>query len=294
MSVQMEVFNRHDQAAAVTARPTNLPPGWKLTDTGVLTLRPGGLGTLKLEAQGPAPLPTDAASRMGLSVELTGEASGPRRAELLVPFLVAGQAKQKLTIDGDLRDWPSRPGNTAGGFVPLRLRGPVSAARARRQTMVFVLRDAENLYLAFRCQEPSPAEMVVRPSNRVHYEHLVASGEDLVEVLLDPGAGATRPDELYHLVVKPNGVCLTERGVSCEPALGKTQPWAAGATVAVGKAPGAWTVEIAIPLSSLGKAGQSAFWARTSCGTAPPTARRRAGLPPVGTFMTRGILVPYL
>jgi len=81
-----------------------------------------------------------------------------------------------------------------------------------------------------------------------------------VEVILDPGAAAAGPEDLYHIVVKANGISRTERGVATEPPLGQVRPWAAQATVAVRRLDKLWMVEMAIPLKAFGAAAAKPVW----------------------------------
>ncbi|MCK4602662.1 MAG: hypothetical protein KAU28_09360, partial [Phycisphaerae bacterium] len=108
--------------------------------------------------------------------------------------------------------------------------------------------------------EPNPAGMVAKPSNIIRYEQLMAIGEDLVEIILDPGADAASTADLYHIVVKANGVLVTERGVNTDPPLGKARPWPAAARVAITSQENTWFVELAIPLEAFGKKARAAFW----------------------------------
>ena len=263
MTVLLDLFNCHNIEASIQAVPANLPDGWKLLSgqAPAITLAPYAMGVIRIAAEGPpGPLPIAANARAPLTVTLTSNVEKPMQVEAQVPLLLAGQTRRPLTIDGDLRDWPIRTGNAAKDFRLIGRRGHIGAGLAGRQTMAFVLRDEKNLYLAFRCEEPSPSGMVHRPTNRVTYEQLIACGEDLVEVLLDPGGKASGLSDLYHLVIKPNGVHICERGVACKPALGAVGAWPASASVAIGSQDAAWTAEVAIPLASLGPDGQSAFW----------------------------------
>ena len=178
-----------------------------------------------------------------------------------MPFLIAGQAAKPPKIDGALDDWPMKLGNTAGDFKLIGRRGESGKGLARRQTLVFVLYDDKNLYFAFRCEEPRMDQLTAKPNNLLHYEQLMACDEDLVEIILDPGLKAKGPEDLYHIAVKPNGVLLTERGVHTEPPLGAAGPWSVSASVAIGRQDKVWIVEMAIPLSAFGEAGQERFWA---------------------------------
>ena len=126
--------------------------------------------------------------------------------------------------------------------------------------MAFVLRDATNLYVAFRCTEPNIDKMTIKPNNIVHYEQLMACQEDLVELILDPGADAAGPEELHHIVIKPNGVLLAERGVRSTPKLGVSAPWPVEAQLAVKRYSDLWVVEMAIPLASIPGGTTERFW----------------------------------
>ncbi|MFQ6049302.1 MAG: hypothetical protein ACE5K7_08060, partial [Phycisphaerae bacterium] len=131
-------------------------------------------------------------------------------------------------------------------------------ARPRRQTVAFVLRDGQNIYLAIHCFEPEMGRVRSDKSNFVRYDGLVPSGEDLVEVLLDPGnAGLPGSGQLYHVVVKHNGVLISERGVGVSPPIGAHGPWPAGIQARVVDAADRWIVEMAIPLSAFDEAGRS-------------------------------------
>jgi hypothetical protein len=89
---------------------------------------------------------------------------------------------------------------------------------------------------------------------------LLSCGEDLVEVILDPGAKAKAPEDLYHIAVKSNGVLLAEKGVHTDPPLGKAQAWPVAAQVAIRIGEKDWVVELAIPLSAFGPEGQERLW----------------------------------
>jgi hypothetical protein len=182
-------------------------------------------------------------------------------------------------IDGDLGDWPMRAGNTASGFVLLGRAGRLGQGLAARQTQVFALHDRRHLYLAVRCRQPDAAALVARADNVVRYQQLLACGEDLVEVILDPGARGAGPEDLFHVVVKPNGITIAERGVGCHPPLGEARPWAAGLTAAVRKAPKEWLVELALPLKAFGPAGREELWGVNFCRFSPrgPEASNWAG-----------------
>ena len=199
-------------------------------------------------------------ARAAIRIRLKSDVEEDRETVASVPFLIVGRTASPPKVDGKLDDWPMRVGNTARDFRLIGRRGRKGSGLAQRQSQFFLLCDEANLYIAARCGEPNPSGMVTRPNNIVHYEQLMACGEDLVEILLDPGGKAAGPEGLYHLVVKPNGVLVTERGVRTDPPLGKTVHWSPAATVAIGRQNGAWTVEMSVPLAAFGEDGKAAFW----------------------------------
>ena len=257
--VEADLFNERAAAAEVTLELGALPEGWQgIEPRRTVKLLPKGRAVLQLAAQGDH-VQSGSEAKMRLPVRLlVGEAS--REHTVAVPFLLAGLVAQPPAIDGNLGDWPLRTGNAAGEFVLLGRRNATGAGLARRQTLAFALHDEQYLYLAFRCQEPQPEKVRALPNNLVRYQQLMACEEDLVEVILDPGRRARQTQGLYHLTVKANGIVVTERGVASDPPLGESQPWPVAVKAAVGRLADAWTVELAIPLSAFGPAGQEVVW----------------------------------
>jgi hypothetical protein len=86
-------------------------------------------------------------------------------------------------------------------------------------------------------------------------------GEDLVELLIDPTNAALRIDDLYHVVIKSNGVGLFEKGIDLKPAVCRRVVWPGDPPRhAVARTSYGWSAEIAIPLSAFGPAGNNAVW----------------------------------
>jgi len=256
-----ELYNEFGRPADVTVELGELPEGY--TSPARITkvaLGAAERATAKLTLEGPVPPPIGPDGRVALPLHLRSSIGPPREMTVGVPLVAVAAAAKTPAIDGSLDDWPLRMQNTARDFRLLGRRGRGGDGLARRQTMVFLLRDERNLYVAFRCSEPNPEGMVVRNDNTVRYDQLMAGGEDMVELLLDGGSAAAGPEDLFHMVVKPNGVLVAERGVGCRPPLGKTAPWLSGAAVATGRQQGCWVVEMAIPLASFGPRGREGFW----------------------------------
>jgi len=261
VTVLLELYNEHTRNVEVTVNMDKLPVGWKAIkgQDRISPFPPGQSTTVELSARC-RNIPAGKAGKMSLPVTITTDVSRERTIQATVSLIVAGQANKPIKIDGALKDWPMRQGNSCDKFKLLGKRGRRGDGMARRQTMAFVLRDSANLYVAFRCTEPNPGAMVIKPNNIVHYEQLMACREDLVELILDPGADAKGPEDLFHIVVKPNGVMLAERGVRCDPPLGKSAPWPVKAQIAVKRHSDLWVVEMAIPLSSMPGAASKRFW----------------------------------
>ena len=194
----------------------------------------------------------------------------PRVLPVHVPLLFSRAISKPLVIDGDLGDWQSGQGNTAGEFRLVGRRGRAEPGTARWGTTVFVSHDDHTLYVAFRCAQPAEATLTARPANAVQYEQLLATGEDLIELVLDPGRRATGNPGLYRLAVKSNGVLVAGRGVPPSSETAATSrsaaadaadaSWAAGTKVAIARTADAWIAELAIPLAALGPAGREKMW----------------------------------
>jgi len=255
------VQNEYPRGVQVEARIDALPDGWRPVGSQAVSapLAPGERHALDLTVHAET-LPATADGKAPLQLALSVEGRLQEALAAAVPAIQAGRTVSPPKIDGQLDDWPLRAGNTAGGFKLVGMRGRAGSGLAEEQTLAFVLCDERNLYFAFRCEQPEPQALVARASNAVGFEELLAVGEDLVELVIDPGRQAAGPEDLYHVIVKSNGVLIASRGIRCSPPLCAAQPWAADIAAAVGRQDGAWTVELAIPRTAFGQAGQQAAW----------------------------------
>ncbi len=260
-TVSLDLYNEYSRSVDARVEIDNLPDGWQAVKAthDIAPMLPAARETVTLTAEGTR-IAISADGKMPIRLTITNALAKKRKVVANVAFLRAGRAGQPPRIDGRLDDWPMLLGNTAGSFKLVGRRGQRGKGLAQRQTVTFVLTDDRNLYIAFRCQQPDTSALFARRDNIIRYQQLMAHGEDLVEVILDPGAAAQSVEDLYHIVVKANGVMVTERGVRCDPPLGKVEPWAAEARVAVGRQEKLWIVELAIPLASFGRAGKEPFW----------------------------------
>ncbi len=254
--MELELHNPLARPVSVYLEEMELPDGWSPADAeDKLDLDSGESGRLRLEMLGDSAHPGRSGKLpVGLTLNLPDD---NRHVRTALPLLFVETARRSPDIDGRLDDWPLGTSNVAGDFRLIGRRGQIDDGLAERQTMALVLSDSRKLYFAFVCQEPNPEGMVARPDNLIRYDSSLPVGEDLVEVVLDPGRNAEGPEDLYHIVVKSNGVVLGRRGV---PASGEQRPWAADITASVGTYDQRWMVELAVPLSAFGENADRDIW----------------------------------
>jgi hypothetical protein len=156
--------------------------------------------------------------------------------ELVVTRVDDGTAPE---IDGDLDDLAWEMAGTADDF---RLIGDIKPAT--EQTRVRLLYDADNLYLAFDCQESKANEIV----------HIIKGhddqvfGDDCVEILIASFPNAR--DDYWHLAVGAGGGRWDGVGKSASRDL----EWRA-VTAVDGNG---WRAEVVVPLTALGITGDPA------------------------------------
>jgi len=186
-----------------------------------------------------------------------GASGWTQRFSARLCYVAATAPPRPIRVDGDLSDWPSQVGSSAGDFVLLSgedaraIRDP--ADRAAQQTQCFVLCDGTDLYLALNCPIDSASGLPAEQRNFVRYEDGVPVGEELAEILLDPtNAGTRSPADLFHVVLKPYG-WFCERGIAADPPVGAHHPWASGLQTAVKIHDDRWVAEVRIPLDAFGQ-----------------------------------------
>lgn len=258
--VTVDLFNQYGRSVDVSAALSDLPPGWRpVKGAETIDSMPAGCRrTIELTADGPGvPPAADGKMPIGLTVTAAGKSTSLR---VEAPFIRARAPAGAITIDGKLDDWPMRAGGSAGAFKLVGKRGTVGSGLARRQTLALVLRDRNNLYVAFRCREPNPAAMFMQADNAVRYRQSLAVGQDLVELVLACGSQPGRTEPLYHVVVKANGITIAERGTAAEIPSGRARCWPAGLRSAVGVYADHWVAELSIPLSAFGPDADRKVW----------------------------------
>ncbi len=260
-NVQIDLYNERGGPAAVRLTLPEPPEGIQRVNgtVDIPAIAPGERKSVELSFTCRRPH-TNAAGALAVPIHLSVEGEEPSLHWAHVKMLVSTPPRKPLAIDGDLTDWPMRPGNSAGNFRLLGRRGRYGKGLAKMRTLAFVMHDEKNLYLAFRCNRSGKTPLVVKATNTVRYEQLLAAGEDMVEVIFDPAGLGKAAEDLYRIVVKANGILITERGVPSEPPLGAVAHWPAAARVAVKQYEKVWIVELAVPLSAFGPAGRQRRW----------------------------------
>lgn len=252
-----------------TARPmegrvswVSLPQGWKAEESaraiGPLQPTRGARAVVRAKANVVQPN-TDGVVPIEVALQQSQGQPSVFKGRLCV--LMSQRIGKPLVIDGRLEDWPLAT-NVASDFILVGAGdvpkiGRSSPDRPSQLTTVFACNDDDAIYLAFNCAENEMAGRVVTRSNYVRYDDLWPVGEDLVEIVLDPAGQAVGPGDLLHIVVKANGAVITEKGVQPLDRVAPVVNWASGITAAVDDQSQAncWTVELRIPLASLGKRG---------------------------------------
>jgi len=137
--------------------------------------------------------------------------------------------------------------------------------KVKVDTIAYVGRDNKNLYIAFRCLEPN-MDKIKAVQNRA--DDLTICLDDDVEIFID--VGRTRSN-YYHLMINSNGI-LADRSVGFGLPQGGVG-WNSGAVVRAIRGVAEWTVEVAIPLKSMGaKPELGQVWGFNAC------RGRRAGV----------------
>jgi hypothetical protein len=166
----------------------------------------------------------------------------PRRwGVLTLSGVVAGdayliqRASEPVVVDGDLSEFGRAPS--------VSLDGAAAAVGSDNRASARLLYDAANLYVAFRVYDGA---LRIFQGGR---DGEIWNG-DGVELLLDTLATRTpAPDgDDRHLLVNANGDLTDEQG----DVGGWSRSWTSNALVAVSRVPGSYSVEMAIPWSTLG------------------------------------------
>ncbi len=155
-----------------------------------------------------------------------------KRRTATVPRLPAGAAAPK--IDGLLDDDAWKRLKPLTTFVPLACQSRQLGASTR----AWLAYDTQQLYLAFRCEEPRPKRMSIYGEE---HDDDVWHGDDLEVLVLMPGSATS----YAHFMLNPRGVAW--EAVNDQPVEQYDPKWQRAAHIGED----AWTAEMAIPWSAL-------------------------------------------
>jgi len=161
-----------------------------------------------------------------------------------LPKTTLPRAQSAPAMDGRLDDPAWNKAAVLSGFTL------ISGGLPEQQTEVLAMRDASNIYLAFRCFENQLNELRTVETNRDGN----VFGDDSVEVFLSPHDDGS---EYYQFAVNALGAQFDAFG----RASARDVVWQSK----TGRAPGMWTVEMAIPLASLLLDTASGHWRINLC-----------------------------
>ncbi|NOX59233.1 MAG: hypothetical protein GXP29_10295, partial [Planctomycetes bacterium] len=244
-------------------RVENPPVGWKFSNqqTTVKAVRPGKSRSAVITATAPTITWGDAGVQY-LTVLFEAEGSEPVRVPVRMCHVAAPPLAGPITLDGDLADWPESVGNDAGSFVLISGRGAkarsfATAGPTHDTTCMTGIQDGK-LLLGIRCAFDPNNRRVIGESSARSPEDLVPTGEDAVEILIDPtNAGTRSTGDLYHIVVRSGGV-EWEHGVTLNPPTGPVRHWPTKIEHAARILDDAWVAEVAIPLDAFPESFRSA------------------------------------
>jgi hypothetical protein len=266
----------------------SLPPNWQaiVEQARIDRVEPGAFVRQRLLLQTPriavdlhghAELTlTFAAARSGSQVPM-----GQTEMRAGISAVLAAPTPKPIVLDGNLNDWLVGVHQAAGDFRPV---GETPIARigeggARvtpdppgmiQQTVAYFAHDREHLYIALSCRSERSADrgrastsrvIPDQRSNILRYDDLMPVGEEMVEILLDPGGEGKEMSDIYHVVVKADGPLIFERGIGIPNSLGRRRPWAADIRYVCRRTSDGWTAELAIPLAAMDvKPSAGAIW----------------------------------
>ncbi|MBL8993038.1 MAG: hypothetical protein JNM63_06825, partial [Spirochaetia bacterium] len=238
-------------AAYATSR-SNPGPG-EITETTVWRIPPGSPWTVT-PLRSEIKIPEKKSARVEFQVGWSGDSNRifpiPDR---IVTISSGGKIirTNQFALSADLRDFSVRGNAVKLPAAPLVDGSPNEAewkgapifsllslqgGLPKFNTEARVSYDERFFYAAFVCAEPRMAAMVRKETNR---DGSVWE-DDSVEIFLDTGFSRSH---YFHLIANTAGVVLDEKGYD--------RTWDSKAMVKTGKTGTAWTIEVAIPWSSM-------------------------------------------
>lgn len=155
-------------------------------------------------------------------------------------------ANEKITIDGKL-DSPAWKQSTKSFLLPFK------SDKCEVKTSVRVLKDSENLYIGFDCEEPETAGMKCPERKSNDCEIWLDS---CVEIHLNPSGDRKN---FFQLIVNASGSTYQISAVKTGSENSEVKSWNNNAVIKTNIEKNRWTAEIAIPLKTLANMKQDGF-----------------------------------
>ncbi len=234
-----------------------LPMGWQVSvpEHAITPIAPMGRRRVVLVADATS-LAWNAEGVIELPIVFHSSDGKTHRATAWLCYIASQRCAGPVAIDGDLSDWTAGAGNVAAGFVPLSGR-PSRDPSGVLPTRCMVSHDATHVYFGIRARLARPPGVSPTQSNVVDYDDLIPTGEELVEILIDPtGAGTHAPEDLYHIVITRAGAVF-ERGIGTHPPIGGRAVWPADIRYAARTVDEWWVIEISVPIDAFGDSARA-------------------------------------
>jgi hypothetical protein len=150
-------------------------------------------------------------------------------------------AAQVPQIDGKLNEAIYAQSPLPDAFVSFLNRPALAAA-----THAFAAYDDNNLYIAFRCDEPDMKDQQVAGGG---HDSEIWNGESVEISILKPGQPTDNTDAVfYHFILNPNNIHWDALNTGTDADTGYDSKWQS----ATSKNANGWTAEIAIPWQEIG------------------------------------------
>ncbi|MEP0845379.1 MAG: hypothetical protein HRF50_01000 [Phycisphaerae bacterium] len=252
--VSAALLNNSEQAISGVWKLPDPPLGWEQRGDAPLSVAAHQRGVTEIEVTAGA-LAYNAEGIYPFRMMCETPAAGSFAAEGRLAVASCPKVSTPPRIDGDLSDWVRAANNSAGDFLLCAGAGdPPGSRRPVRSTRAYFCADSENLYVGIWCELGGDVRPIWTPDNLVPIDGAHPWGQDVVELIISPqnelhGDGG----RLLVLQIKPNAVFSARRGALTIPPMNASEDWPTRPRIAVDLGAEAWTVEVAVPIASLGE-----------------------------------------
>lgn len=154
--------------------------------------------------------------------------------------------EEKIIIDGKLDD----PAWKSGSRIFLL---PFKADNCEVKTEVYLLKNKENLYIAFNCMEPE-ISMIKCPERKANDPLMWL--DSCVEIHLNPSGNYK---DLLHMIINAAGSVYQKYNMIAGKSQGEANDWKSHAEIKTNIQKDRWTAEIAIPLKEMKNLNEKGF-----------------------------------